>query len=192
MIQNSNKYSDNHPEYRLLDGKLPEGMVIRENGEIYGVPKESGEFTFTVVMQNNWKYYLSSSTKTYTLRVLENTDPNVDGATDQGYDLTERVQNVDLNSSNEDQLMVSQGVLGEFIDLYLDGVKLTKDVDYTAESGSTRLTIRSQTLKASNVVGTHTLGIEFRTAQDDELRRAAQNYIVSGNGNSGNLSLIHI
>ena len=110
MIQNSNKYSDNHPEYRLLDGKLPEGMVIRENGEIYGVPKESGEFTFTVVMQNNWKYYLSSSIKTYTLRVLENTDPNVDGATDQGYDLTERVQNVDLNSSNEDQLMVSQGV----------------------------------------------------------------------------------
>lgn len=76
-----------------------------------------------------------------------------------------------------DQTMVSQGEFGEFVDLWLDGVKLEKDVDYEAESGSTRVTIYSQTL-GSKETGTHTLGIEFRTSDTDSVRRAAQNYEI--------------
>ena len=181
MIQNSNKYSWNTVSYRLVSGKLPAGMEIKANGEIYGVPRETGEFTFTVMMENGYNNF-ASSTMTYTLTVLENTDPNVESATDTGYDLTERIQNVTPDSTS-DQTLVSQGIYAEFVDVYLDGVKLVKDVDYTAESGSTRITIRSQTLKASNKSGTHTLGIEFRTQDTDTLKRAAQNYQVEGGNN---------
>ena len=181
MIQNSNKYGWNKVNYRFVSGTLPIGMEVKANGEIYGVPREAGEFTFTVKMENGYNNF-KPSTMTYTLKVLENTDPNVEAATDTGYNLMERIQNVAPDSTS-DQTLVSQGIYAEFVDVYLDGVKLTKNVDYTSESGSTRITIRSQTLKASNVSGTHTLGIEFRTQDTDTLKRAAQNYQVEGTGN---------
>lgn len=175
MIQNSNKYSWNQVSYELYGGSLPAGMIVKPNGELYGVPTEAGTFTFTVEMTNSYSSF-GSSTKTYTMVVQENTDANVDAATDSGYDLTQRVQYA-YDTSAGDQLMVSQGVYGEFVDLYLDGVKLTDGVDYTSESGSTRITIYAQTLTNNLAEGTHTLGIEFRD-QADTLKRAAQNYVI--------------
>lgn len=185
MIQNNNKYSWNKVSYGLISGSLPAGMVVKPNGEIYGVPTETGEFTFTVQMKNSYSAF-SSSEMTYTLTVIENTDANVDAATDSGYDLTQRVQGVSASDTAGSQTMVSQGVYAEFVDIYLDGIKLVEGTDYTSESGSTRITIYTQTLtqggSASN--GTHTLGVEFRTQDDDILKRAAQNYTVT-NHNSG-------
>lgn len=185
MIQNSNKYSWNQVSYELYSGSLPAGMTVKPNGELYGVPREAGQFTFTVRMTNSYSSFGDSS-KTYTMVVKENTDANVDAATDSGYDLTQRVQ-YEYSASAGDQLMVSQGVYGEFEDLYLDGVKLTDGVDYTSESGSTRITIYAQTLTNNLADGTHTLGIEFRT-QADTLKRAAQNYVIGdvNSGDSGN------
>ena len=183
MIQNSNKYSWNKVSYTLESGTLPSGMVVKPNGEIYGVPREMGEFTLTVRMDNSYAGFDSSS-KTYTLVINENTDANVDAATDTGYELSQRVQNIDMGSftsgPSPSQMLVSQGVLDEFVDIYLDGVKLTEGQDYEAESGSTRITIRSITL-ASAGEGAHTLGMEFRTGSDI-LKRAAQNYQVSPRG----------
>lgn len=184
MVQNNNKYSWNKVSYQLLDGTLPDGMVVKKNGEIYGVPKETGEFTFTVKMISNSGGF-EADTKTYTLVVDENTDVNVDGATDYGYDLSQRVQDVFISNSDGSQTLVSQGVYAEFVDIYLDGEKLIRGKDYTSESGSTRITIQTQTL-ANRPVGTHTLGIEFRTKDTDKLKRAAQNYNVCEGGNSDN------
>lgn len=181
MIQNNNKYRDNQVSYSLIGGKLPEGMVVKENGEIYGVPTETGSFAFAVRMENS-KGNLSSSSMRYTLIVNENTDTNVDAATDPGYDVLQRIQDITLNSSN-DQTFVSKGVYNEFTDVFLDGKKLQPGVDYTSESGSTRITIKSQTLKVSNTPGTHTLGVEFRTGDTNKLNRAAQNYRVKDSGN---------
>ena len=183
MIQNSNKYEWNKVSYEI-DGNLPAGMTLKPNGEIYGVPTETGEFTFTVTMENSFNRF-SDSKRTFTMTVLENTDANVDAATDEGYYLKEKVQNVSLASS-ADQTLVSNGEYGEFTDIFLDGVKLVSGVDYTSESGSTRITIRSQTLKASNQPGTHTLGVEFRTKDTSTLKRAAQNYQVTEKNNGGN------
>lgn len=180
MIQNSNKYSWNKVRYELWDGALPGGMVIRPNGELYGVPTEVGEFTFTIGMTNSYSSFRSSS-REFTLVVKENTDANVESQTDINYELTERVT-YDYNSSLGDQLMVSQGVYGEFVALWLDGEKLTEGVDYTSESGSTRITIASQTLAANKAQGTHTLGVEFRKTDDNTLKRAAQNYVLGGKG----------
>ena len=194
MIQNSNKYRKTMIKYALDWGTLPEGMELRENGELYGVPKETGTFRFRVKMASQNPN--SVDTRNFTLEVKENTDENVDGATDSGYDVTQRIPTVAIGSAGSYDF-VSQGILDEFTDVYLDGEKLVKDADYTAESGSTRLTIRSQTLTKANTVGTHTLGVEFRTTDENLLKRAAQNFnVVSegtvidkedpGNGDSGN------
>ena len=133
--------------YSLTKGELPGGMELRPNGEIYGVPTETGEFEFTVRMENSISDF-RDSTATFTLIVKENTDPNVDGSTDQGYEVTQRIPDIYL-SSTEAHTFVSEGVYNEFVYLFLDGVQLEEGVDFDSESGSTRITIRSQTLKAS-------------------------------------------
>lgn len=188
MIQNNNKYSWNKVSYSLVSGSLPEGMEVQTNGELYGVPKDKSnteqDFTFTVRMTNSYSGF-SSSQRTYTLTVLDNTNTNVDAATDEYYELTERVVDIIMTSTG-DQLLVSEGDFDEFQFLYLDGEKLTEGTDFTRKRGSTRITISNQTLAVST--GRHTLGIEFRTAGDKELRRAAQNYEVKDNQNSSGSS----
>ncbi len=186
MLQNNNKYSNNKVKYALKSGKLPEGVQLYENGEIYGVPKETGDFSFTVEMACSIS--TKTVTKNFTLVVKDNTDSNVDGATDTGYTVTQRIPNLTLGATDE-HTFVSEGVLGEFKKVFLDGVLLDPS-EYTAVSGSTRITISSQTLTSSNSTGRHTFGVEFRTS-DDTLMRAAQNFYVTDgskpdSGNSGN------
>lgn len=185
MIQNSNKYDFNEVSYSLLSGKLPAGMQIMPNGELYGVPTETGSFTFTVLMRNSVNSF-GSSRATFTLNVADNSDVNVEAATDAGYTLKERVPDIHY-SNTQDYTMTSIGVFGEWENLYLDGKKLTEGVDFDARSGSTRLTIRSQTLRADGVNGAHTLSAEFRESGTGTLKRAAQNYHLSGGhaANSG-------
>ena len=121
-----------------------------------------------------------------TLIVKDNTDINIGTATDPGYDIIQPVPNMSLNvlPGSDSQVLISKGEYAEFVDLYLDGEKLVKGTDYTSEAGSTRITILNQTLTRKGT-GTHTLGIEFRTQDSNELRRAAQNFVVSENANPG-------
>lgn len=186
MIQNSNKYDFNTVSYRITDGELPSGMELKPNGELYGVPLVTGEFTFTVEMSNSYRDFGTSS-REFTLKVVDNTDANVDSAVDQGYELKERVPEI-LLSDNKDYTMTSIGVIEEWDNLTLDGKRLVEGVDFDAKSGSTRLTIRSQTLKANNQVGTHTLSAEFREKGTGNLKRAAQNYKVSTKSSGGSSS----
>ena len=192
MIQNSNKYSWNKVTYDFWGGILPEGMEIKPNGELYGVPTETGSFTFTVRMKNGYESF-GYDTSTFTLEIKDNTDENVDAATDKGYELSTRLNDVNINAdSGASYTMVSQGVYDEFVDLYLDGVKLVPGEDYDSESGSTRITIKGQTLLKAGAgeTGTHTLGIEFRTQDTDTLKRAAQNFnlVDSNTQTSGSAS----
>ena len=182
VIRNNNKYDWNKVTYSVVSGTLPAGMELRKNGELYGVPKETGTFEFTVRMRNSYPQFPDSES-TFNITVIENSDANVDGATDPGYELIRRVPDITFDSY-EDQLMISQGVYDEFVDIFLDGVKLQPGVDYVSESGSTRITIKGQTLNNFGE-GTHTLGLEFRT-KDNILKRAAQNYRVSVRSESNN------
>lgn len=176
IIQNSNKYSWNTPSYKVLSGKLPKGMKIKQNGELYGVPKEKGKFKFKVRLNNSYRKFRSSE-KEFTLSILENTNANVEKAVDKGYELSKKIDNINLADSSKEFLMVSKGEYDNFVDIYLDGKKLKKDKDYSSEEGSTRITIAAQTLKKVKV-GTHTLGLEFREKSTDELKKSAQNYDI--------------
>ena len=187
VIQNSNKYSKNQVTYELWSGELPAGVELKKNGELYGVPQEAGEYTFTVRTSNSFYSFKSNHDyATYTLTVEENTDENVEKATDTGYELKKRVTNVSAGMSDS-RLMVSEGVYSEFQDVYLDGRKLSEGTDYTSKSGSTRITLLANTLtNVDTSLQSHTLAIEFRTKDTDTLKRAAQNYTIGSNDSNDN------
>ena len=180
VIQTNNMNASDAITFTLDIGDLPEGIELKPNGELYGVPKEYGEFPITVTASYKGVEG-ASDTKEFTLTILDNTNENVLNATDAGYELSEKVP--DSVDGTTDQIFESEGELMEFQDFWLDGEKLQEGVDYLAEEGSTKITIYAQTFKnAGN--GTHTIAAEFRVNNNiqGELKRAAQNVSVSTGG----------
>ena len=187
MIVTDNMYVWNRTTFKITDGALPKGMQLYENtGEIYGVPQETGEFTFTVQATYSSSRFQPSSA-TFTLVVDENTNLNVYNQTDEGYAIETHlgVEQGDgtrdflVNNYNRDQLYVSAGEYGEFVALWLNGERLVRGQDYLSESGSTRITIKGQTLTdKGDKDGYNTLAAEFRVDGDSskELKRTAQNF----------------
>ena len=192
VVATNNMHKWNDVEFKITSGRLPNGVTLSSvNGEIYGVPTETGEFPIRIEAN-----YSNSKFKPYyadfTLVVKENTNENVYNASDEGYELKEAlgmdVGNHDYVLQNtKDQLFVSTGVLGEFQDLWLNGEKLVDGVDYTKVSGSTRITVRSQTFKNKLQEGTNTIAAEFRVDGDKnkELKRTAQNFRLEIKGGNG-------
>lgn len=188
VVATNNMYDWNKVTFSLERGSLPEGVQLYpETGEIYGVPKVTGEFPITIRADFSRKEF-DSAYASFVLNVKENSNLNVYGASDEGYELKEHVGEEQTENARDylltrsgDQLFVSAGEFGEFIDLWLNGEKLTEGVDYTKESGSTRITIREQTFenKASQE-GSNTLAAEFRVDGDtkNELKRTAQNFQI--------------
>lgn len=176
MIQTTNMYDWNKLTFSKISGELPSGVTIKPNGEIYGVPQETGSFEFTVRMSNSYSRF-RSVTATYTLVVEENTDENVDASTDAGYEIMTRVP---VLTSYSDQVFEIKGGLPEFMDFWLDGKKMERDVDYSAEEGSTKITIFNQTFQQAGS-GSHTIAAEFRVDGDvnKDMKKAAQNYTVN-------------
>ena len=191
-VETNNEYEWNKVTFAVVEGELARGLeMYPATGEIYGVPLEAGEFSITVKATFSRPEFLPSYAQ-LTLIVKDNTDGNVSLATDPGYDLVQRVQDIALDTwAGGSQTMVSLGDYAEFRAVYLDGERLVEGEDYDSEAGSTRITVQNQTL-ADKGAGSHTLGIEFRTSDKEDLRRAAQNYTVAqagnqtGNGGSGN------
>lgn len=190
-VETNNNDSENTVTFSIEEGRLADGLeMYPATGEIYGVPLEAGEFKIRVKVTYSNPAYPPAYAE-LTLIVLDNTDDNVGVATDLGYDITQPVADFDMGAvaGSGTQTLVSQGEYSQFRDVYIDGQKLAKGQEYTAEAGSTRITILNQTL-ANGGEGTHTLGVEFRT-EDGTLKRAAQNYTISsgtentpGNGNN--------
>ena len=186
VIQTNNMYEENAVRFSLDSGTLPAGLEIKPNGEIYGVPQEYGEFTFTVKAIYHGDESLSDTAE-YTLKILDNTNGNVWESTDNGYEVAEAIGVLNDNQGvwtwvleeYTDELFWTEGSFSYFIDFWLDGQKLVRGKDYLAEEGSTKITILEQTLRRAGG-GTHTIAAEFREGdqKDGALKRAAQNYTV--------------
>lgn len=181
LIQTNNMYESNIVKFELVKGTLPDGVILRQNGEIYGVPKVTGSYDITVRAT-----FFGQETQevSYTLVIRDNTDDNVWNATDADYTVTTAVgresgANHYVWSAGSGSVFTTNGSYGGFLDFYLDGRKLEEGVDYDSREGSTVITIRDQTLSSVGA-GTHTLAAEFREGNRDtgKLKRAAQNYTI--------------
>lgn len=188
VIQTNSMDASDAIAFSVTSGALPDGVTLFPNGKLYGMPTKAGEYTFTVKAAYTKDDTLSDS-KTFTITILDNTDANVDAATDKGYELKKRVPDVieltDTNGNYKDEIFTSNGQLVEFVKFFLDGEELVQGTDYDAESGSTKITVRGQTLVKKGS-GTHTLSAEFRTNKSDTntVKRASQNYRISYKGGS--------
>ena len=161
--------------FSITKGSLPDGVILKPNGEVYGVPLETGTFTFTVEASVKDVPNCSDS-RAYTLIVVENTDENVENATDLGYELIDRIPRV---ITPADYLFHSKGELSEFIAVYLDGRELIQNTEYLLEEGSTKITILEETF-GDEEEGDHTIAAEFRIDgdEDGEMKRVAQNFTL--------------
>lgn len=195
LIQTNNMQGGDTVRFSVTGGRLPNGMRLKANGELYGVPTETGTFTFTATASGTSEGQSFSDSREYTFTISENTDTNVEmGNTDPsiGYPLLDRIQDQEIwtdgGNALTDQTMRSEGTFGEFMNVYLDGRRMTEGVHYDAEEGSTRITVRAQTFQSAGD-GTHTISAEFRTGKSENgtMHRTAQNFTISGVG-AGNWS----
>jgi len=202
VIATNNMHDWNGVTFWITEGKLPDGLQFYSaTGEIYGTPLESGEFPITVEAFYSSVQFKPSYAE-FTLTVKDNTNDNVYTASDAGYIIEEHIgtetaagtHDYLLKDISNNQLFVSSGEYGEFIDLWLNGERLIDGEDYVKNNGSTRITIRSQTFREKARNGSNTIAAEFRIGGDKtkELKRTAQNFRLNlkqqnnGNNNSGN------
>lgn len=176
LITTNNIHDWNNVEFSLIDGELPDGVVLKPNGEVYGVPTETGTFKFKVKAHYSNDSFVDSEHE-FTLTVDENTDENVNAQIDDGYGVLVRVPEVNLADANmSDQVFEFEYDYNaeEFQGFWLDGKLLTEGIDYDVESGSTKITIRAKTF-ANAGEGKHTIAAEYRNSKK-ELKKSAQNY----------------
>lgn len=193
VIQTNNMYDPEAVSFSIVAGNLPAGVILKPNGELYGVPQAAGTWTFTVRAAYSG-YESLFSEREFTLTIKDNTNINVLEATDTGYQLKKYIGTpVDDNSSDWEKygpgtmlkpdysqdVFWSSGSFAYFIDFWLDGKKLINGVDYLAEEGSTVITIYEETFEDAGS-GTHTISAEFREGdpKNGTLKRTAQNYTI--------------
>ena len=209
LIQTNSMGSNDNMVFSVVSGKLPDGLSLKPNGEIYGVPTKPGTYTFTIkgVYGGNES---SASTMDGTITIEKNTDENVLAVNDSeyGHKLIDaapdkiNMKNVvtrgglaylvvsspmeggvtgEMYKWETPIALHSEGPLDECVKVFIDGKLLTEGVDYDAESGSTRVSIRTAALKnLSN--GTHTIAIEFRENgdTDGDMKTTSQNITING------------
>ena len=182
-------YQNDMTTTTVIKGRLPEGLnFYAESTEIYGIPLESGTFTFTLEDLYRNGIYVNGGENSrlpedfgylydmeFELTVLSNDNRNVYNQTDEGYTI---LQSVGVNQGDydfvldpvEDTVFRSEGEFVEFVNLWLNGQLLERGVDYDAESGSTVMTIYAKTFenkaKANSV---NTIAAEFRTTDPNSL-----------------------
>ena len=204
MVATDNMYAWNTDTFELVSGKLPEGVVLKSSGEIYGTPQEEGEFNFTVRVKHSSDQFAKYPTdQEFTLVVNNNSDANVYAATDDKYEIKQALgaeqtpgsYDFYLADASRDQIFSSQAdyltypdypnsKMHNFKALWLNGQKLEEGTDYVAEQGSTVITIRSQTFaNKANRNGANTIAMEFRVngSEENELKRTAQNFYMDQN-----------
>ncbi len=214
-IQTSSIASAVAVSFDISDGALPDGLEMRPNGIIYGMPTAVGKYTFTVraaldLRRVGMKDGVTLAEKEYTINVLDNTDENVWKQTDvsdseaDDYRITIAIPNEDGSTSNinlgdqqtattggnswenETLILESQGAYSEFQALYLDGVKLVPGVDYTSEEGSTRITAGRKSLKSGSGK-THTISTEFKKSSG-RIKNSSQNIRTKSSSSGGGSS----
>ena len=194
---------------RFTASGLPQGITIKPNGELYGIPTTPGTYNVTITATATVDGEQKSDTKTYTMTITDNEDMNVwnydqsiwNGNLDytpkiaipnenmDGTNINTEVASYGSNNWNQPEQVLETQPEGDyqyFIDrVFVNNVQLTPGVDYTSEEGSIKLTIRTQSLRKFGN-GTHTITAEARIGdkKDGALRRVAQNYTLTTLGTS--------
>jgi len=177
---------------------LPSGLSLDpDTGVISGVPMKEGTWRIAVSADVDTSGKGRSTAAVlkkvllFQLTVQDNTNAAVQRPND--YEITKPVGEEDPKDPNHfymdeyrDEVLEINGPYSEFMRLLINGREQERDKDYTAQEGSTVITIRAQTFRNTGE-GTHTIAAEFRAGgqSSGELKRVAQNYTLSVRTTSG-------
>ncbi len=179
---------DDTLDYSLLEiveGKLPEGMQIvanNDNYEIYGVPKENGEFN--VIIKIPFKNGLGYKQVKMTLCTLENTEENIQNQSEGNLKIIQYIEKelIDtLKKPIDNQTLEIDYDYGKnkdkFAGVWIDGKQLTEEKEYTIDTESdktTKIVIKNTTIGRLGM-GTHTVAVLYKNI-DNQIVKAVQNY----------------
>ena len=176
IISTSNMNEKVDVTYHLW-GKLPSGMHFdTKTGELYGVPKETGTYPFTVTANYSDQSF-EPSTQKLELEVKDNEDEIVFNATDEGYEIIpeengmtgymgEQVSeySFELDPENAEETFITSGDISEFEKLWINGVELKQGTDYVAEPGSTIANLFIDIIREKGILrnGRNTISAEYK------------------------------
>lgn len=135
LLYNNKELFDDTDNTSLAYGSLPAGFDILSNGTIYGVANRVGIYDF--VIEEDSKLF------GYSIEVIEDLSDNIEIYND--FEIIVRL--VDISSNDSNYIFEVSGEYSDFVNLYINGLKLIKGTDYLAEEGSTKITILSQTIQ---------------------------------------------
>ena len=186
----------------VVKGELPKGLRIsteqidkRSTGEIWGAPLEAGLFKVTVKATNGNNNFLEDDEITFEIYIEpDQTQVWMDQLRDDliewhlgTYDETEKIWIVDIYDTDPEDVTIKFGCgFGDFIDLWIDGVQMKRDLegnrdgDYYAEEGSTIITLYGKTLGKLDPTINHIIAAEFKKGgeADGEQYKVAQNFRI--------------
>lgn len=158
------------------DTRLPSWLTLSEDGQILsGVPMVAEDYIFPLQATSVINGVTDTKELTVGLSVYPNSDENVDAKSDEGYEINSP-KPVLYADNLRDHTFVSVGEFAQFQDAYMDGQVLTEDTDYTAEAGSTKITVRAQTFSGLDA-GSHTFAATFKDGSG-HTKVAAQNFPI--------------
>ena len=176
IISTSNMNEKVDVTYHLW-GKLPSGMHFdTKTGELYGVPKETGAYPFTVTANYSDQSF-EPSTQKLELEVKDNEDEIVFNTTDEGYEIIpeengmtgymgEQVSeySFELDPENSSETFITSGDISEFEKLWINGVELKAGTDYVAEPGSTIANLFLDIIREKGILrnGRNTISAEYK------------------------------
>lgn len=211
MKTNYSGKADKTVTFKHSGGELPNGITLNEKtGELYGAPLDNNYYSFSVTAACGEE----TATKQFSLFISNNFNYPVGSKTDTGYEVVTYVgktydstplltttfspvedaihssgtYRLTLDEQKSDQEFVSKGEYEEFVKLWLNGRELKRDIEYTAEEGSTKMTLMSQTLQGLHENSLNTLVAEFRVGMADvdkslwEMKLTSQNLFIGMNG----------
>ena len=186
---------------------LPLGLQIaadnsnpqRLPGEIWGAPLEAGVFEIKLKASDGHIYPVPDDEITLTINVLPFKTAQWTAALNGS--LIDRTQSnysdiasatglntmIVFDTNPEDKILVFVSGYVDFIDLWMDGVQLTRDVlgnragDYTSQEGSTIITVYGQTLGQLDKKSDHVIAGEFKIGglAEGEQYKAAQYFVIN-------------
>lgn len=158
------------------DTRLPSWLTLSADGQtLSGVPTAAGDYIFPLTVNSVDNGVTDTKELTVGLSVYPNSDVNVRDQSDEGYEITSPKPELYQNALKS-HTFISEGEFSRFLDAYIDGQVLDKGT-YTAEAGSTKITISAQTFSSLSTGG-HTFAATFKENESGSIKVAAQNFSI--------------
>lgn len=140
------------------DDPLPDGLILSTDGALSGIPTVSGTFSISIRAKNNNDMFEDAKTLTLVIAAASANDYATPPANPGGSFSGDSVY---TKNSGTGVIFIVEKAFSQFSSVSMGNSILTRDTQYTAAEGSTRITLIPAYLDTLNA-GTYTLRVNFK------------------------------